>query len=377
MGATHLNEKQHPRFAVGTLFFPAILCTVSKSWSNPSHIKVELSPAFLLSGLCPVPEARAVVEARAVAEAKKRKAGLRVKRIKVGAAAGVQRRPETNVKTNLRAVSITAMRKQRAGVAARRRVGAGVRTGGRRGRARGAGAGTRAGAPARIRGKAGSGAGMRAEVEAGAAARAREARGAASETANRVARRKGRTAASGPGQPPRKRSVQNQILTKKRREGRARMELHTGCLTPGLGPFPSQNHVANQILVPGPSLFQSLDPGPSLDLGLPLGHAPDHGQGLAPDPNLAGTVGKVFCTCSVVVAQVIEVETSTLYILTNPDGVSAMSGAAPPRCARWRRAVQLTLNIALPGAPESPCLPGKALQRGSAAPRCADGRTVG
>lgn len=360
-------------------------------------MKLELSPAFLLSGLCPVPEARAVVEARAVAEAKKRKAGLQVKRIKVGAAAGVQRSPETNVKTNLKALSITAMRKQRAGVTARRRVGAGVGTGGRRGRARGAGArrragarrgagaGTRAGAPARIKGKAGRGAGMRAEVEAGAAARARKARGAASETANRVARRKGRTAASGPGQPPRKRSVQNQILTKKRRGGRARMELHTGCLAPGLGPFPSQNHVANQILVPGPNLFQSLDPGPSLDLGLPLGHTPDHGRGLAPDPNLAGTVGKVFCTCSVVVAQGIEVETSTLYILNNPDGMSAMSCAAPsPLCslaqgcsAHFCPTERFSLNMALPRAPKSPCLPGKALQRGSAAPRWVYGRTIG
>lgn len=64
-----------------------------------------------------------------------------------------------------------------------------------------------AGAPVRIKGKVGRGAGMRAEVEAGAAARARKARGAASETAKQVARRKGRTAVSGPGQPPRKRSV--------------------------------------------------------------------------------------------------------------------------------------------------------------------------
>lgn len=98
---------------------------------------MELSVAFALSGLCPVPEARAVVEARAVAEAKKRKAGLQVKRIKVGAAAGVQRNPETKVKINLRALSITVMREQRAGAAARRRVGAGagVRRGERRGRA--------------------------------------------------------------------------------------------------------------------------------------------------------------------------------------------------------------------------------------------------
>lgn len=77
-------------------------------------------------GLCPVPEARAVVEARAVAEAKKRKAGLQVKRIKVGAAAGVQRNHGTKAKINLRALSITVMRKQRAGAAARRRVRAGA-----------------------------------------------------------------------------------------------------------------------------------------------------------------------------------------------------------------------------------------------------------
>lgn len=94
------------------------------------------SVAFALSGLCPVPEARAVVEARAVAEAKKRKAGLQVKRIKVGAAAGVQRNRGTKVKINLRALSITVMRKKRAGAAARKRAGAGVeaRTGERQGR---------------------------------------------------------------------------------------------------------------------------------------------------------------------------------------------------------------------------------------------------
>lgn len=50
---------------------------------------------------------------------------------------------------------------------------------------------------------------MTAEVEAGAAAtaRVRKARGAASETANQVARRKGRTAMSGPGQSPKKKSI--------------------------------------------------------------------------------------------------------------------------------------------------------------------------
>lgn len=88
-------------------------------------------------GLCPVPEARAVVEARAVAEAKKRKAGLQVKRIKVGVAAGAQRNRGTKVKINLRVLYITAMRKKRAGAAARKRAGAGVeaRTGERQGRA--------------------------------------------------------------------------------------------------------------------------------------------------------------------------------------------------------------------------------------------------
>ena len=45
------------------------------------------------------------------------------------------------------------------------------------------------------------------KVEAGAAARVRKARGAASETANQVARKKGRTAASGPGQSPKKRNI--------------------------------------------------------------------------------------------------------------------------------------------------------------------------
>jgi len=111
--------------------------TVFKHQSNPGCTKVKLSVAFALSGLCPVPEARAVVEARAVAEAKKRKAGLQVKRIKVGAAAGVQRNCGTKVKINLRALYITVMRKKRAGAAARKRAGAGVeaRTGERQGRA--------------------------------------------------------------------------------------------------------------------------------------------------------------------------------------------------------------------------------------------------
>lgn len=93
--------------------------------------------ADLDPGLSPVPEARAVVEARAVAEARKRKAGLQVKGIKVGAAAGVQRNPETKARINLRAFSITAMRKPRAGATARKRAGAGVgvRRGERQGRA--------------------------------------------------------------------------------------------------------------------------------------------------------------------------------------------------------------------------------------------------
>lgn len=66
-----------------------------------------------------------------------------------------------------------------------------------------------AGATVRTKGKVGREAGMTAEVEAGAAAtaRVRKARGAASETANQVARRKGRTAMSGPGQSPKKKSM--------------------------------------------------------------------------------------------------------------------------------------------------------------------------
>lgn len=64
-----------------------------------------------------------------------------------------------------------------------------------------------AGATVRIKGKVGREAGMTAEVEAEAAARVRKARDAASETANQVARRKGRTATSGPGQSPKKRSI--------------------------------------------------------------------------------------------------------------------------------------------------------------------------
>lgn len=180
---------------------------------------------------------------------------------------------------------------------------------------------------------------MTAEVEAGAAARVRKARGAASETANRVARRKGRTAASGPGQSPRKRSIRNQILTKRRQKVKVRMEPHVRALAPGLGQCPSQNQMSNQVLVPGLSRSRSLGPGPSLDLGLPLGRAPGRDQGLAPDPNLAastlGTVRKVFCTCFVVVAQVIAVETiSMLYIFNKPNGVSVTVRRGAP-ALRW------------------------------------------
>jgi len=112
------------------------------------------------------------------------------------------------------------------------------------------------------------------------------------------------------------------------------MQPHVRGLAPDLDLFPSQNQMLNQILVPGLNPFPSLGPGPSLDLGLPLGHAPDHGQGLSPDPNLAaatlGRVGKVFCTCLVVVAQVIEVENLLmLYIFNNPDGMSVVNSSAP------------------------------------------------
>lgn len=79
------------------------------------------------------------------------------------------------------------------------------------------------------------------------------------------------------------------------------------CPAPGLGPFPSPNQMSNQILVPGPNLFQSRGPDPSPGLGLPLGHTPGRSQGPAPDPNLAATplgmVGKVFCTCLVAVTK--------------------------------------------------------------------------
>lgn len=73
-----------------------------------------------------------------------------------------------------------------------------------------------AGATARIKGKVGKGAGMIAEVEAGATARMRKARGAASETAKAAARREERTATSGPGQAPKKRSSSNPSWTRKR-----------------------------------------------------------------------------------------------------------------------------------------------------------------
>lgn len=79
------------------------------------------------------------------------------------------------------------------------------------------------------------------------------------------------------------------------------------CPAPGLGPFLSPNQMSNQILVPGPNLFQSQGPGPSPGLGLPLGHTPSRSQGPAPDPNLdatpLGMVGKVFCTCLVAVTK--------------------------------------------------------------------------
>lgn len=184
-----------------------------------------------------------------------------------------------------------------------------------------------AGATVRRKGKIGREAGMTAEVEAGAAARVRKARGAASEIANQAARKRGRTAVSSPGQSPEKRNIKNQSLTKRKQKVRVRMQLPVWCLALGLGLFPSQNQMSNQIPVPGQNLFQNRGPGPSL--GLPPGHAPDRGQGLAPDPNLAatilGTVREVFCTCLVVVAQVIEVENmSMLYIFNCPDGLSVV-----------------------------------------------------
>lgn len=219
---------------------------------------------------------------------------------------------------------------------------------------------------------------MTAGVEAGAAARVRKAKGATSETANQVARRKGRTATSGPGQPPRKRSIRNQILTKRRQKVRVRMQLHVGCLAPGLDRFPSQNQMSNQILVPGLSLSQSLGPGPSLDLGLPPGHIPDHGQGLAPDPNLAaatlGAVGRVFCTCFVVVAQVIEVATLLmLYISTTPMVCLAFSAVLPPCNALsssppFLACRKVLSNPPLPRAPKLPCFLGRASQGMSTAP---------
>lgn len=65
--------------------------------------------------------------------------------------------------------------------------------------------------------------------------------------------------------------------------------------------------MSNQILVPGPNLFQSRGPDPSPGLGLPLGRTPGRTQGPAPDPNLAaaplGMAGKVFCTCLVAVTK--------------------------------------------------------------------------
>lgn len=139
--------------------------------------------------------------------------------------------------------------------------------------------------------------------------------------------------------------------------------------------------MSNQILVPGLSLFQSLGPGPSLDLGLPLGHAPHRSQGLAPHPNLAaptlGPVGGVFCTCVVVVAQVIEVEnTSMLYIFRNPDGMSHCSCSAPSLQCSLVQGCSFCLTPPLPEHPKGPVFPGRALQGMRTAPWWVDGVAV-
>lgn len=143
---------------------------------------------------------------------------------------------------------------------------------------------------------------------------------------------------------------------------------------PDLGPFPSPNQMSNQILVPGPNLFQSRGPGPSPGLGQPLGHTPGHGQGPAPDPNLAATplgmVGSLlymFSSCN----QVIEVETlSMLCIFNNLMVCLSLTAALSPCSALWCEAALLifypterfSLPTALPRAPTLPCFPGRALQ---------------
>lgn len=148
---------------------------------------------------------------------------------------------------------------------------------------------------------------------------------------------------------------------------RARMQPHVGHLAPGLGRSPNQNQMSDQILVPGLSLSQSLGPGPSLDLGLPPGHTPGHGRGLAPDPNLAaatlGAVGRVFCTCFVVVAQVIEVATLLmLYISTTPHGVSGVLRSAPSlQRSQLLTSLSGLRKGSLPRAPKLPWFIGKSL----------------
>lgn len=322
----------------------------------------------VFSGLAPIPGARAVAAVRAAAGAKRKKAAAPA-RTRVAAVAAARTSAAARVKTKLKRrfrtttipgspragvpVGIKAKVKAEAGVKRgewrRRSTGAGARrrAGVRRKVSAGAGAREAAGAvvgaaaKARTRGRGGREAGRRvvAAAEAAAAAEAR-ARGAenmaASETASQAAavrrkRRKMPTAPSpdhGPAQCQRSGNVPSPSLGRGKVEGRARMLAPIRRPGHGQGPILNPNQISRQNHAPDQSLLQKPDLGPSLDPGL----HPDHLPGLDLDPTQDPNwllpqleLPEKFCTCLVAVAQVIEVEhTSLLYIFNSPNGVSTI-----------------------------------------------------
>lgn len=159
---------------------------------------------------------------------------------------------------------------------------------------------------------------------------------AASETASQAAaarrkRRKRPTAPSpghGPARCQRSGNVPSPSLARGKVEGRARMLAPIRRPGPGQGPILNPNQISRQNHAPDQSPLQKPDLGPSLDPGLHPDHLPGLDLDPTQDPN--GLLPQLelpekFCTCLVAVAQVIEVEhTSLLYIFNSPNGVSTI-----------------------------------------------------
>lgn len=340
-------------------------------------------------GLAPIPGARVVAAVRAAAGARRKKAAAPARTTRVAAGAAVQTSAAARVKTKLKRrfrtttipgspragvpVGIKAKVKAEAGVKsgewkrrsagarARRRAGVRRKASAGAGAREAAGAAAGAAAKARIRGRGGREAGRRAVVAAAvaaaavAAARARGAENmAASETASQAAaarrkRRKMPTAPSpghGPARCQRSGNVPSPSLARGKVEGRARMLAPTRRPGPGPGPTLNPNQISRQNHAPDQSLLQKPDLGPSLDPGLHPDHLPGLDLDPTQDPN--GLLPQLelpekFCTCLVAVAQVIEVEhTSLLYIFNSPNGVSTIvKSKCFLRKASWRQAFLL------------------------------------